>query len=173
MEHKKILVIGAGRSTASLIKYLLDNAGSEGWKVTVGDLDVDLAKAKINGSEHGTAIFFDVNDDIKRTGAIAEHDLVISMLPAHMHVSVARDCIALGKHMVTASYVSPEMAELDARAKEAGVVLMNEIGVDPGIDHMSAMKVMDEIRSEGGELTAFRSFTGGLVAPEYDNNPWG
>lgn len=173
MEQKKILVIGAGRSTASLIKYLLDNAAAEGWQVTVGDLDVELARSKVNGSPHGQAVYFDVKDDIKRTGAIAAADLVISMLPAHMHVSVARDCIALGKHMVTASYVSAEMAELDERAKEAGVVLMNEIGVDPGIDHMSAMKVIDEIRAEGGTMTAFKSFTGGLVAPEYDNNPWG
>jgi saccharopine dehydrogenase-like NADP-dependent oxidoreductase len=95
------------------------------------------------------------------------------MLPAHMHVPVASDCIALGKHMVTASYISPEMRELNDRAVSAGVVLMNEIGVDPGIDHLSAMKVIDEIRTAGGKMLIFESFTGGLVAPESEgDNPW-
>lgn len=99
-------------------------------------------------------------------------DLVISMLPAHMHIPVAIDCIALGKHLVTASYISPEMEALDVRAKEAGVILLNEIGVDPGIDHLSAMKVIDEIRAKGGKMHLFESFTGGLPAPGSDNNPW-
>jgi saccharopine dehydrogenase-like NADP-dependent oxidoreductase len=94
------------------------------------------------------------------------------MLPAHMHVPVAVDCISLGKHMLTASYISAEMKALDAQAKEAGVILINEIGVDPGIDHLSAKKVLDEIKEAGGEMLLFESFTGGLVAPEYDDNPW-
>ena len=172
MDLKKIFVIGAGRSTASLIKYLLDNAATEGWEVVVGDLSLELAQRSIDGSEHASAIEFDVNNEIQRVGEIARADIVISMLPAHMHLSVARDCIALKKHMVTASYVSPEMRELDQLAKDAGVVLMNEIGVDPGVDHMSAMKVLDEIRDAGGKIDEFKSFTGGLVAPESDNNPW-
>ena len=115
---------------------------------------------------------FDVNDEISRVGAISKADIVVSMLPAHMHIPVATDCIALGKHMLTASYISPEMKALDERAKKAGVVLINEIGVDPGIDHLSAMKVLDDIRDAGGNMLLFESFTGGPVAPDYDTNPW-
>src|SRR5690606_38381943 len=103
---------------------------------------------------------------------IDEHDIIISMLPAHMHIAVAKDCIRLKKHMVTASYVSKEMKALKQEAIDAEVNLMNEIGVDPGIDHLSAMRLIDEIRGNGGELEAFETFTGGLIAPESDNNPW-
>lgn len=169
---KKIFIIGAGRSTVSLIEYLLAHSQQEDWHITVGDLQLDLVQQKIGNHERAEAVYFDVNDSIQRTRYISKADLVVSMLPAHMHISVAKDCIALGKHMVTASYVSAEMRALDDEAKKAGVILMNEIGVDPGIDHMSAMKVLDEIREMGGEMTIFESFTGGLVAPESDDNPW-
>jgi saccharopine dehydrogenase-like NADP-dependent oxidoreductase len=169
---KNILLIGAGRSTYSLIKYLKQHADAEDWQVIIADQNVEWAKQKAGGHPRFEAIAMDVKDDISRVGAISKSDVVISMLPAHMHIPVATDCIALGKHMVTASYISDEMQALDQRAKEAGVILINEIGVDPGVDHLSAMKVLDEIRSAGGELTIFESFTGGLVAPESDNNPW-
>ncbi|MDA9563943.1 saccharopine dehydrogenase NADP-binding domain-containing protein [Flavobacteriales bacterium] len=169
---RKIFLIGAGRSASSLIKYLLDNAVDQNWHLTVGDLSLELAREKISGAANAEAIQFDINDEIQRVREIGKADIVISMLPASMHVPVARDCIALGKSMVTASYVSPEMKALDEAAKDAGVVLMNEIGVDPGIDHLSAMKVLDEIRDQGGKMLVFESFTGGLVAPESDNNPW-
>lgn len=170
MRH--IVVIGAGRSTSSLIRYLLEHSVEQDWKVTVCDREEDLAKEKVGNHERGAVVKFDVHNDIQRLNLISQADLVISMLPAHMHLSVARECIALGKHMVTASYVSREMQELDAEAKAAGVVLMNEIGVDPGIDHLSAMKGLDEIRAKGGKMLQFETFAGGLVAPEYDNNPW-
>lgn len=169
---RKILVIGAGRSAVSCIKYLLDNAEKEDWGVMVADYNVALARQSINGHPRGEAIQLDVNNTIERLRLINRSDIVISMLPAHMHVPVAMDCVALGKHMVTASYISKEMKELDKEAKSAKVVLMNEIGVDPGIDHMSAMKVLNEIREMGGEMKIFESFTGGLVAPENDDNPW-
>jgi len=114
----------------------------------------------------------DVNDAVERESLISEADLVISMLPASMHQLVAVDCIRLGKNMVTASYISDQMKALHGDAKDAGVLILNEMGVDPGIDHLSAMKVIDEIKESGGELQAFESFTGGLVAPEFDDNPW-
>lgn len=170
---KKILLIGAGRSTQSLVEYLSGHADSADWYITVCDRDPELAKKRAGQSDRCTAASLDITNDAEREKAVSEADLVISMLPAHMHVPVAKDCVRFGKHMVTASYVSDEMKSLDASAKEAGVVLMNEIGVDPGIDHLSAMKVLDEIRSKGGKMKIFESFTGGLVAPESDNNPWG
>ena len=169
---RKIFLIGAGRSASSLIKYLLDNSVEQGWHLTVADLSLELAQSKINGHENATAIQFDINNEEQRSGEISKADIVISMLPASMHVPVAKDCIAQGKSMVTASYVSDEMKALDEDAKAAGVVLMNEIGVDPGVDHLSAMNVLDEIRDAGGKMLSFESFTGGLVAPESDNNPW-
>ncbi len=169
---KKILIIGAGRSTASLIAYLQAKSEASDWHITIADRVLDLAEEKAKGHARCTAVVFDVEDHMSRTSLIAEHDIVISMLPAHMHVPVAQDCIALKKHMVTASYISEEMKALDERAKAAGVIMINEIGVDPGIDHLSAMKVLDEIRKAGGKMLIFESFTGGLVAPESDNNPW-
>ncbi len=169
---KKILVIGAGRSTSSLIQYLLFNAEQENWFITIADQSKELATRAANGHEKAKAIAFDVNNDEERNRLIDESDLVISMLPAHMHISVAKDCVKYKKHMVTASYVSKEMKALDSEAKASGVIIMNEIGVDPGIDHLSAMRVIDNIREEGGRLEAFETFTGGLIAPESDDNPW-
>jgi len=125
-----------------------------------------------NNHEKARAIAFDVNNDEERNRLVDENDLIISMLPAHMHIAVAKDCIRLKKHMVTASYVSKEMKTLKQDAIDAGVIIMNEIGVDPGIDHLSAMRLINEIRERGGALEAFETFTGGLVAPESDNNPW-
>ncbi len=169
---RKILIIGAGRSTSSLVQYLLFNAEPENWFVTIADRSKDLAVKSANNNDKARAIAFDVNNDEERNRLIDEHDIIISMLPAHMHIAVAKDCIRLKKHMVTASYVSKEMKALKQEAIDAGVILMNEIGVDPGIDHLSAMRLIDEIRGNGGELEAFETFTGGLIAPESDNNPW-
>src|SRR3990172_791201 len=140
---KKILLIGAGRSTSSLIQYLLFNAEKENWLVTISDQSKELALKSANNHSRAKAIAFDVNNEEERNRLIDESDLVISMLPAHMHISVAKDCIKYKKHMVTASYVSKEMKALDEEAKNAGVILMNEIGVDPGIDHLSSMLVID------------------------------
>lgn len=169
---RKILIIGAGRSTSSLIQYLLFNAESENWFVTIADQSKEMAMKAANNHDKAKAIAFDVNNDEERNRLIDENDIIISMLPAHMHIAVAKDCIRLKKHMVTASYVSKEMKALKQEAIDAGVIIMNEIGVDPGIDHLSAMRLIDEIRENGGELEAFETFTGGLVAPESDDNPW-
>ena len=172
MKMKKILVIGAGRSAVTLIKYLLDNAKANNWFVRIADCSEDLAKEAVGNSENGKALFFNVIDEKQREKEISDSDIVISMLPSRMHILVAEDCVRLGKNLVTASYVSKEILALDKKAKEAGIILLNEIGLDPGIDHMSAMKVIDEIKENGGELTSFKSYCGGLVHPDFDNNPW-
>lgn len=169
---KKILVIGAGLSSSSLIKYLLNEAEAQDWFIKLGDVNKALAESKIKNHSHAEAFEFDaLNPEIRRK-EIEAADFVISMLPARFHVEVVRDCIDLKKNVVTPSYVSEEMKALDQAAKDAGVLIMNEIGVDPGLDHMSAKKVLDEIESKGGKIHIFESFTGGLVAPESDNNPW-
>ena len=170
---KKIFVIGAGRSATSLIQYLLNNSERENWKVRVGDISLELAQQKTGQHKNATAFVFDINNEQQRKEEIQQADLVISMLPAFLHMSVAQDCVNYKKHMATASYVSKEMAALNDEAKTKGVILLNETGLDPGIDHASAMKLIDEIQDAGGELTSFKSYCGGLVAPEYNNNPWG
>lgn len=170
MRH--ILIIGAGRSASSLIQYLLNKSEEENLHLTIGDLSLELAQRKTKHHKNATAIALDIYNEEQRRNEIQKADIVISMLPAFMHIEVAKDCILFKKHMVTASYISEEMQNLDQLAKENNLIFMNEIGLDPGIDHMSAMKVIDEIRDQGGKIILFESFCGGLVAPESDNNLW-
>ncbi len=169
---KNILIIGAGRSSANLIKYLLEHAGQYNWRIRVGDMDVSFAEGKIGVSAYATAFKLDASNDEQRRSEIEKADLVISMLPASMHMKVAKDCIELGKNVITPSYIPDEMWELDDAAKKKGIVILNEMGVDPGIDHMSAMKIIHRLKAQGAQLDSFESFTGGLIAPESDNNPW-
>ena len=169
---KTILVLGAGLSASSLIRYLLENSVNHEWQVRIVDRDLELVKSKINGHVNGVALSFNALDAIERRPEIEKADIVISMLPARFHIDVANDCIELKTNLITPSYISPEMKALDQAAQDAGIIIMNEIGVDPGIDHMSAMKIIDEIKSKGGKVTSFKSFCGGLIAPESDNNPW-
>lgn len=170
----KILIIGAGRSSSSLISYLLSHAAAHNWQITIADANRAAVEARIaDYKDFATAVEFDATNAALREKLIAHTDLVISMLPAFMHGDVARDCVRLGRHLATASYVSAEMRELDAEAKQKNILLLNECGLDPGIDHASAMKVIDHIKSIGGKITGFKSFCGGLVAPESNDNPWG
>ncbi|MCI4442499.1 MAG: saccharopine dehydrogenase NADP-binding domain-containing protein [Lentimicrobium sp.] len=169
---RKILIIGAGRSASSLIQYLLNKSDEENLHLVIGDLSLESAKNKINNHPNATAIALDVFDEKQRKEAIQKADIVISMLPAHLHIEVAKDCIVYKKNMATASYISDAMQELDVLAKENNLIFMNEIGLDPGIDHMSAMKIINEIRKKGGKMLLFESFCGGLVAPESDTNVW-
>lgn len=169
---RNILIIGAGRSASSLIEYLLNKSAHEKLHITIGDLSLELAQKKVNGHPNATAIAINIFDEPQRHAEIAKADIVISMLPAHLHFEIAKDCILYKKHLVTASYISPAMQELDEQVKANNLVFMNEVGLDPGIDHMSAMKVLDDIREKGAKITLFESFCGGLVAPEYDNNLW-
>ena len=169
---KKILILGAGLSASSLIRYLLKHAERNSWQLTIVDKNVTLIKEKINGSSFAKAISFNALDPNERRPEISKSDLVISMLPARFHVDVAQDCVDLKTNLITPSYVSEEMRLLDAKAKKAGILILNEIGVDPGIDHMSAMKIIDAIKNKGGVLTCFNSFCGGLLEPSSENNPW-
>lgn len=169
---RKILIIGSGKSSSYLLKYLLEKSVEENLHITVGDININHANKLIDNSKNASAILLDVFNESSRTKAIKNADIVVSMLPARFHIEVAKDCITYNKHMVTASYVSKDMQALNDEAKAKGIILMNEIGVDPGIDHMSAMQVLDRIRDDGGNIILFESFTGGLVAPESDNNLW-
>jgi saccharopine dehydrogenase-like NADP-dependent oxidoreductase len=169
---KNILIIGAGRSSSSLIKYLLDNSDAEGWKVNVGDTDLKLAQQKTGGHKNARAFEFNAMDKEMRRKEITAADIVISMLPAMMHFEVVKDCVELKKNVLTPSYVSEQIKSLNDEAVRQGVIILNELGVDPGIDHMSAKRVLDHIHDLGGQMLIFESFTGGLVAPESDNNPW-
>jgi saccharopine dehydrogenase-like NADP-dependent oxidoreductase len=169
---RTILIIGAGRSASSLIQYLLNKSEEENLHLIIGDLSLELAQKKINNHPNASPIALDIFDENQRKTAIQKANIVISMLPAHLHIEVAKDCISYKKHLVTASYVSDAMQALDAAAKENNLIFMNEIGLDPGVDHMSAMKVIDEIKDRGGKILLFESFCGGLVAPESDNNLW-
>ena len=169
---RQILIIGAGRSASSLIQYLLNKSNEENLHLTIGDLSLELAQRKTNNHPNATAIALDINNAAQRQAEIQKADIVISMLPAHMHIEVAKDCVTFQKNMVTASYISDAMQSLDAEVKAKGLIFMNEIGLDPGIDHMSAMKVIDDIKAKGGKMILFESFCGGLVAPESDTNLW-
>jgi saccharopine dehydrogenase-like NADP-dependent oxidoreductase len=169
---KKIFIAGAGLSTGYLIKYLLDNSVNKDWKIIVGDININHAKDKIDSHPNGMAVLFDAFDESLREKLIREADIVISMLPADLHYLLINDCVNMKKNMVTASYVSEEMIKMNDPAKNNGIILLNEVGVDPGIDHMSAMSCIDNIREQGGTITKFKSYTGGLLYSSNNNNPW-
>jgi saccharopine dehydrogenase (NADP+, L-glutamate forming) len=151
---------------------MLTYGAKHNWTITVADALLAQAQEKIGGHTAGRAIALDATNEPERQARIKQADLVISLLPPALHALAAGDCLAFGKHLVTASYVSPEMDAMDEAVRRRGLIFMGEMGLDPGIDHMSAMQVIDQIKREGGEITAFRSYTGGLVAPESDDNPW-
>jgi len=169
---KKILLFGAGKSATVLIDYLLQNAQNEHWQLKVVDADVELAKSKIGHSPYGTAVSFDINDQVERKNRIREAHIVISLLPPTLHYLVAQDCVAERKNLLTASYVDVQIKNLKQQIEDNGLLFLCEMGLDPGIDHMSAMKLLDEIHSAGGRVRSFQSHCGGLVAPESDDNPW-
>ncbi len=169
---RKILIIGAGRSSSSLISYLLEKSTKENLEITVADTAIESANERVKGYPTAKTLALDVFDAPARKAAVQNADIVVSMLPARFHMEVAQDCLDYGKHMVTASYISKEMKALDEQVRSKGLVFMNEIGLDPGIDHMSAMQVIDRIRDNGAKILLFESFTGGLVAPESDTNLW-
>ncbi len=170
MQH--LLILGAGRSASSLIQYWCDHAAALEVFVTVADPQVELAIAKTQGCLHTKALSFELENQEETRALVAANDLVISMLPAHLHVQVAMYCLALGKNLLTASYASAEIKALHEVAKAKGILIMMECGLDPGIDHMSAMKVIHELKAKNAAITSFKSYCGGLVAPESDSNPW-
>jgi len=169
---KNILLLGAGLSSSSIIRYLLDHSTELDLELVVVDQSEELILSKTKGHPRSKALTISALDEELRKPYIQAADLVISMLPARFHVEIAKDCIKYKKNLITPSYISDEIKAMDADAKAAGIVIMNEIGVDPGIDHMSAMAIIDKVKAEGGKIHSFKSFCGGLIAPEFDNNPW-
>ncbi|MBN1953347.1 MAG: saccharopine dehydrogenase NADP-binding domain-containing protein [Bacteroidales bacterium] len=167
---KRILIIGTGLSSISLIRYLEDQCLKNNWKLTVADRDIQVARAR--ASVMTEALALDIMNEEQRDHIIENADIVISMLPVQFHLHVARSCLKFGKSLITASYESEAMRSLDAEAREKGILILNEMGLDPGIDHMSAMQLLNRIREQGHTLAGFESFTGGLVAPGSDDNPW-
>lgn len=169
---RSILIFGAGKSSSSLVNYLLEKSGSESLELIVADISPDNAKLLVKDHPKGRVVQMDIFQDEQRKEQISRADLVISMLPASLHTLVARDCIEFGKNLVTASYISDDLKKMDPEVKKKGLVFMNEVGLDPGLDHMSAMQVIDRIKSQGGKMIMFESFCGGLIAPESDSNLW-
>ena len=171
---RSILLLGAGRSASSLLKYLIDHAAEQNWRTTVATRDAEHAHKLIHGcGDAAQAVELDATNAEARAALIAKHDLVISMLPAFMHMDVMKDCLRLKKNVITPSYVPDALWPLNAEFKKAGLIVLNEMGVDPGIDHMSAMRILDGLHGKGAVMEAFESYCGGLVAPESDDNPWG
>lgn len=169
---RKILVFGAGKSATVLINYLLKEAEQELWFLTVADANFELAETKVGESSYGKAVAFDISEADKRQQLIGESDLVISLLPPALHILVARDCLEFKKNLLTASYADNAMKELADEVKNNNLLFLCEMGLDPGIDHMSAKKMINEIHDAGGKIYSFLSHCGGLVAPESDDNPW-
>ncbi|WP_136466775.1 saccharopine dehydrogenase family protein [Flagellimonas onchidii] len=169
---RTILVLGAGKSTSYLLDYILANAEKENLQLVIGDLHPEHISPSISSHPSCTVVVLDIFNDDARRKLIASSSIVVSMLPARLHIKIAEDCVLHKKHLVTASYVSKEIAALNKEVEKNGLVFMNEIGLDPGIDHMSAMEVIDRIRSKGGKMLLFESFTGGLVAPSKNSNLW-
>jgi saccharopine dehydrogenase (NADP+, L-glutamate forming) len=167
-----ILVLGAGRSSTSLIDYLLKHAPEDRYQVLVNDVDLKLAQEKIGGHALGEASAIDIRQESDRRKLISKCFLVISLLPPVLHQIIAEDCLNLHKHLLTASYLSPELQDLHQDALDKGLLFLTETGLDPGIDHMSAIKLIREIKAESGAIHSFKSYTGGLIEKKSDNNPW-
>jgi saccharopine dehydrogenase-like NADP-dependent oxidoreductase len=169
---KKILLFGAGKSATVLISYLLENAASENWELVLVDANKEAALEKIGASSYGKVVSFDISNDEERAAHIENSAIVISLMPPSLHFLIAKDCLRFGKNLLMASYVDESMRSLKEEIDQSGLLFLCEMGLDPGLDHMSAKKMIDEIHADGGSINSFHSHCGGLVAPEHDNNPW-
>ena len=169
---KQILVIGAGKSATVLIDFLQKKLVENNWYMVLADADAHLAAKKWKNAPNGHSVGIDILQEKDRKALIQKADLVISMLPAFLHFEVAKDCLSLGKALFTASYVDESMRSISQEIKQQGLLFLCEMGLDPGIDHMSAMELIDRIKAKNGKITGFKSHCGGLIAPESDNNPW-
>ena len=169
---KKILLFGAGKSASVLIDYLLEQSTQNNWKVIIADANKKLVEEKTKKHPNSEAIELDINDEPKRRELVSAATIVISMMPPTLHILIAKDCIHFGKNLLTASYADDEIKGLEQQVKDKGILFLCEMGLDPGIDHMSAMQLLDEIKATGGVVNSFKSHCGGLVAPESDDNPW-
>ena len=169
---KKILLFGAGKSATSLIRYLLDVTAARGWQLVVAENDLPLAQSKIGGSPQARAVAVDVGREAERDALVAAADIVISLLPPSLHYEVALSCVRENKNLLTASYIDDAIRSLEPEINARGLLFLGEMGLDPGIDHMSALQLIRRIQTQDGEIESFYSHTGGLVAPASDNNPW-
>lgn len=169
---KHILIIGAGKSATALINFLIEKAEAKDRMITVADTSLELARQKTKSNTHAKAVSLDINDEKERKSLIKQADIVISMLPAFLHPIVAGDCLTYEKHFFSASYESEEMRKMASSILDKNLLFLNECGLDPGLDHMSALKIIDEEKSKGHKIILFKSYTGGLLAPESDDNPW-
>jgi saccharopine dehydrogenase-like NADP-dependent oxidoreductase len=167
-----ILIAGAGKSSTFLINYLLNHAARNKWKIIVADGDAKAIADKLAGNPNGEAAVIDITSAREREPLVERADIVVSLMPAHLHVLLAKDCLKHKKNLITSSYISDEMKEMDEAVRDAGLMFMCEMGLDPGIDHMSASKIIHGIQRVSGTITSFKSYCGGLVAPENDDNPW-
>lgn len=169
---KQIVLFGAGKSATVLIEYLLAQCAAQNWNLIVVDANIELAQSKIGTNAAGKAVSFDIHNVAKRNEVVGAADIVISLLPPSLHILVAQSCLAQNKNLLTASYIDEALEALRPQIEEQGLLFLCEMGLDPGIDHMSAKKLIDEIEAQGGIITSFLSHCGGLVAPAHDNNPW-
>jgi len=169
---KQILLFGAGKSATSLIRYLVDLTATRQWQLVVAESSLALAESKLNNAPHTRAVELRVENEEARRTLIQQADIVISLLPPALHYQIALSCLAAGKHLLTASYIDPALRALERQIGDSGLLFLCEMGLDPGIDHMSAMQMIADIKSNGGQIQSFHSHTGGLIAPESDNNPW-
>ncbi len=169
---KQIVLFGAGKSATCLIDYLIKETDENNWQITVADGNLELAKSKTANAIHANAVSINVENDGERQKLVGEADIVISLLPPSLHFLVASDCAQMNKNMLTASYLDDKIKTLEETVNKKGLLFLCEMGLDPGIDHMSAMELIHRINKKGGRITSFRSHTGGLVAAESDNNPW-
>ncbi len=166
------MIAGAGKSSIYLIQYLLAHAPRNKWKVIVADGDINSIAEKIGGSSYAEAAAIDITNNTEREGLVKRADIVVSLMPPHLHTLLAKDCLKHKKCLITSSYISEEMKEMHQAAKDAGLMFMCEMGLDPGIDHMTANKIIHSIHRVAGSIISFKSYCGGLIAPESDNNPW-
>lgn len=169
---KTILLFGAGKSASVLINYLIKESEENGWKFIIADADKAQILSKTNNSPFAEAVQLNINDEYERSKLVQRAHVVISMMPPTLHFLVAKDCVEYRKHLLTASYLDPQIKSLQDEINHRKLFFLCEMGLDPGIDHMSAMHLLDEIKAEGGVVNSFKSHCGGLVAPESDDNPW-
>ncbi|MFY7963977.1 MAG: saccharopine dehydrogenase C-terminal domain-containing protein [Chitinophagaceae bacterium] len=169
---KKILLFGAGKSATVLIDYLITLAEKKQWNIIIADNNIEAIKNKLGTNDKVKTVAVNIEDENTRKPLIANADIVISLMPPHLHYNIALDCLTYSKHLLTASYIDKQTQDLAQQAKEKGILFLYEMGLDPGIDHMSAMQIIHKIQEQGGRITSFISHCGGLVAPESDDNPW-
>ena len=167
-----VLVAGAGKSSTYLIQYLLSHAAQNKWKVIVADGDANAIAEKTDNSPYAEAAPIDITNPAQREPLVKRADIVVSLMPPHLHIHLAKDCLKFKKNLITSSYVSEELKAMDQEVKDAGLMFMCEMGLDPGIDHMTANKIIHSVHRVAGSIYSFKSYCGGLIAPESDNNPW-